>query len=560
MKRLILRIIFLYISVVFVPIYVFAADVTIPGAADAGRISRDRENKFIIEPEKVITPQITKLPIIKAPLDANNISFIMHSISIDGAEAFSPEQLEPLYKQYIEKKITLDKAWEIANIITKFYQEQGYFLSRAYVPEQAFGEGDSVKIKVVEGYAQIIEFDDHLADNYIVKDILNSIKKSKPLNINVLESAVLRLNDINGAQFRAVIQPLKNDNNLDGAVKIVFFKERQKISGSVSIDNYNSKYIGPFEDTISLKGSPGFQNETSLTFLNSMPWIRERYVTVNHNITLSSMFSSDIYGSYAKSYPGYTLEEENVESTAASFGTSLNMSIIRQRQENLAFKIKFDAKNVATDILYTPITRDHVRVARFITAYDRNDILGGHDFFNITASHGVPELGASKSTDDNLSRTGVDPKFKKIELNVTRYQNIGKWTAITSTAMQFAEGPMYSSEQIGYGGQSFGRAYDSSEILGDNGMLGGLELRYNALPSYKSINFIPYGFYDLGKVWSVNDVSSYRNSTGVGMRIDSGSGFYANFTIAQPLTHKINTPPYGNGKNPHILMEAGLRF
>lgn len=560
MKRIILLIIFVYVVATYLPSNTFAQTASIPGAADAGRISRDRENKFILEPQKMTPEQLTKVPATQPPSSAKNISFIMQKLAIEGAVVFSPAQLEPIYKQYIGKQITLDKVWEIADIITKFYQEKGYFLARAYVPEQAFGKGDFVKIKVVEGYAGIVEFDDHLADNYIVQNIINEIKKSKPLNIKILESSLLRLNDIHGAQFKAVIQPLKNENNGYGTVKILLVQEKQKISGSVIINNYNSKYIGPFESSINLKASPWFQNETSLTFLNSMPWARERYASINHNIALSPTFSSDIYGSYTKSYPGFTLEEEHVESAAKSFGTSLNMSVIRQRQENLLFKIKLDARNVATDILYTPIVRDYVRVARFIASYDLNDILDGHDFLNLTASHGIADLGASKRADENLSKIGVNPKFKKIELNATRFQNIGKFTAITSTAMQFSQGPMYSSEQIGYGGQSFGRAYDPSEIVGDSGMLGALEVRYNALPAYKSINLTPYIFYDLGKVWSVNDVSAYRSSAGGGMRIDYGSGFFANLTIAQPLTHKINTPPYGNGKNPHLLIEAGLRF
>jgi hemolysin activation/secretion protein len=56
-----------------------------------------------------------------------------------------------LYEEHIGKDITLDFPWTLADAITSKYRDQGYFLTRAYVPEQDI-KGGVITIKIIEGY------------------------------------------------------------------------------------------------------------------------------------------------------------------------------------------------------------------------------------------------------------------------------------------------------------------------------------------------------------------------------------------------------------------------
>ncbi|MFH7813357.1 ShlB/FhaC/HecB family hemolysin secretion/activation protein, partial [Acetobacter lovaniensis] len=73
--------------------------------------------------------------------------------------------------------------------------------------------------------------------------------------------------------------------------------------------------------------------------------------------------------------------------------------------------------------------------------------------------------------------------------------------ALTSQA-QVASRPLLATAEIGVGGPAFGRAYDYAERTGDNGILGGAELRFDlgrTLPGIVDRTHI-YGAVDGGYV------------------------------------------------------------
>lgn len=548
------------IYIVIVSLTTSALAQALPGSTDAGRIGLEQKKQLPSPPQQEAPTPSIPIPLIKAPESAQKIRFILKDIRFEGVTAFKAQEMEPLYQHYLGKEISLDIVWQITDQLAKLYQDNGYFLSRTFVPAQAIDETGIITIKAVEGYVGVVEIDDSVSRNYVVKNMINQLTMEKPLKIKTLESFMLRLNDLHVGAFRSVVEPLNDTDKNDAAVKLLLVNEKKQLSGSIRFDNYNSMFSGPYQATAALKGDPINLHQTSVTFLNSLPLDKLHSISVNHNIALTPKLSADFDAGYTDSHPGYTLKPSDVESDSSNMSLSLNFQPIRQRRTNLIFKVKLDSKDVATNVLHTALTRDHIRVARVNVTYDRSDPLNGYNFLNATWSHGLTAFDASERTDQNLSRTGVDPKFKKMELNWNRFQNVGSWTGVTSMSMQFAKGPQYSSEQIGYGGQSYGRAYDPSEIVGDQGMLASFELRYDNLPAWKNIHLAPYGFYDIGKVWSVNDDTEGRNSIGLGIKANAKSGLFTNFTVAQPLMHKITTPPYGNGKNPRLLLQVGYEF
>ncbi len=188
-------------------------------------------------------------------------------------------------------------------------------------------------------------------------------------------------------------------------------------------------------------------------------------------------------------------------------------------------------------------------------------MLDGYSFLSVTLSHGLEVFDASTAGQKFLSREGARPDFTKLEYGVTRSQALGDtWTVVTALSGQEASGVLYSSEQFGYGGQAFGRAYDPSEIIGDNGIAASVELKYLGVPSFCGLIFGPYGFYDVGKVWNADQGSESGSSVGGGIRIDSGFGASANILIAEPLSRAVEDPSNGNGKSPRYLFQMSYKF
>jgi hemolysin activation/secretion protein len=120
---------------------------------------------------------------------------------------------------------------------------------------------------------------------------------------------------------------------------------------------------------------------------------------------------------------------------------------------------------------------------------------------------------------------------------------------LASASGQWASGVLYSSEQFGYGGQAFGRAYDASEITGDRGVAGGLELRYDGLRDLQSVTPQPYVFYDVGSVWNKGagqPILQSGASAGLGLRFTTAWQQSGNIGMAWPLTRPVSVPIYGS--------------
>ena len=130
-------------------------------------------------------------------------------------------------------------------------------------------------------------------------------------------------------------------------------------------------------------------------------------------------------------------------------------------------------------------------------------------------------------------------------------------------AGQVASAPLFSSEEFGYGGQRFGRAFDPSEITGDHGVAAGLELFYTDFPRYKSFEFMPFAFVDMGKVWNEDAGvgSSTAASAGFGLNVTHPkSGISASVGMAWPLIREVESPLHGNGSSPRAYFQLRKSF
>ena len=105
---------------------------------------------------------------------------------------------------------------------------------------------------------------------------------------------------------------------------------------------------------------------------------------------------------------------------------------------------------------------------------------------------------------------------------------------------------MLSAEEFGLGGaNSIGRGYDPSEIVGEDGIAGTVELRWES--PYKVSwmdSYSVYGFYDVGKVWNDDAVTTDLEeqslaSTGLGVRANINPLTRAGFMVALPLTRDV---------------------
>lgn len=91
-----------------------------------------------------------------------------------------------------------------------------------------------------------------------------------------------------------------------------------------------------------------------------------------------------------------------------------------------------------------------------------------------------------------------------------------------------------TSEEFGLGGDLFLRAYDPSELIGDYGVAGKAELRYDLRGRTWGATF--YGYHDRGRVSYrlPNTPSESAQSSGLGVRFSIPGGLHGYVEAAKP--------------------------
>ena len=538
---------------------------TVPNAAEADRIMpRKNDDTFRYKKPVTVLPK-KNFSHVQSPAAAKNVHITFKGVHVFGAQAFSEGEFRPLYKEFINKQTTLEVAWIIADRITNQYNARGYFLSRAYVPEQEV-KGGFITIKVVEGYIGDVRLENPELSNGIIDELIADLLTKRPLKTEQLDKFLLTLNDLPGKKFKGVLSSIQSQDEAATRMTLIV-TDASGDSGNIGINNYGSRYIGPHEMLASYKTSLFDLQETSVGFSTSLPTSELQLVSFQHSVIATPDIKIGFSFDKTRAAPGYTLRQYDVKSRAQLYTIDMNYKLIRQKQENLWFDFTFNSNNTNTILQGNRISHDQIRAIRASAAYDAFDDWDGHTIANIKLSQGIDGFGASNTGDLNLTREDARPDFTKAELFIQRQQALDDdLSLVTSAAMQRASGTLYASEQFGYGGQIFGRAYDSSDIIGDHGIAGSLELRYAAPSLFDALSLTPYAFYDIGKTWSERPTegdskAASGSSAGIGARFETSVGVSGNLGIAYPLTRNVAAPIYGaDGNAPRVLFQVSKDF
>lgn len=532
----------------------------LPGSADPSRIKPLNNNEFIPEQlPSVLTPS-SNASTVSIPEGAKNMTLHLNQVKLKGRTAFTEMELAYIYKPYLQKNISLDNIWKFANKITKHYQDAGYFLSRAYIPMQEIENG-VVVIHIVEGYIAEVKLDKAFSERFQIKKLISRLKKNRPINAYNLESFMLQMNELPGQKFRSIVEPINNDNT--GAVQLSLLPKAEGGHLSTQLNNYGSPFLGPYQASATYQDSFLPLQETTFSISASVPADELKSVAFNHAIPLYPDFKLALSGDYINSYPGDSLEVYDIESKSVDVGVKLSWQPIRQRLENLVTSLEISGKNTDSYILSNALlTEDRIRSARLKINYDVADKMNGYNYLSFTVNQGLNILNASEQGDSNLSRSEAVPDFTTFQFDYTRQQNLTRQLmVVTLLSGQIASGPLFSSEEFGYGGQKFGRAYNPSEITGDHGISGSLELLYFGINPWKQISFTPYTFYDLGKVFNEDSegVNQSAASAGFGVDVKHSSGLSGEVGISWPLTLDASNPIYGDGNDPSFILQLSYQ-
>lgn len=495
-------------------------------------------------------------------------SFTLKAIIFEELTTFTPEQLQSDYQQYIGKNVTLATLDEIAANITARYRNAGYILSRAVVPPQKIHDG-KVTIRIVEGYVNTVTFEGlpPLAYGEDTPDLphqyANKILTAHPLDARTLERYLLLMQDLPGVSVHATIRPAAG--NAPGASDIVIAVSQKTVNGFVSIDNRQTRYMGPVEGTLTtnINNQFGWYDHTQLHGTQTAEYNQLHYGEIEHDEPLDSEGTRlSMSLAYTGTHPGYTLADLDMEGSDNMLSTAISHPFIRLRESNLIGIVQFDMHDTRLDVLRTPLYNDRLRIIRAGGNYEFIDGFNAVDKLQVQGSQGLPWDSNNSVTRSNANgRTD----FQKFTAQASHDQQIwGPFEGYVAAKGQMSSTGLLIAEQFALGGADFGSAYDPAEITGDSGVAARAEFRFNGttpspwLPAYQA-----YLFYDAGTVsnhgGNAGLPSTSLTDTGVGVRYNADKSIFGYLEIAKPLTKAVSA--YGNvGYNPRLFFLIGYNY
>jgi hemolysin activation/secretion protein len=485
------------------------------------------------------------LPSTVAPAGAESITLVLRGVTVVGATVYSSDQLTEFYRDLIGHPVTLATVYDIAKRITAKYGADGYVLSRAIVPPQQLSpHGATVRIQVVEGYVDKVEWPAALASyRDFFSYYASRIVADRPANIRTIERYMLLAGDLPGLKFK---NSLKASATVPGAATLVVEVDHKLIDAIARIDNRGSKARGPLEyfTGVTVNNPFGLHDAFTFNYAGAFQTRELQYFNTGYRMVLTPEgFTAFINANYSFGRPGTpALQLLDYKTRSALIESGWSYPFIRQRERNLTVSGLMFASDDQSDILdVSPFTLDRQRGFRVRLEADAADPLNAINQLYLVASQGINGLGAGHGS-GLPSRANGRLDFNKVEATFTRLQPlVERLSLLVSAYGQYAGKPLLGSELCGYGGRSFGRAYDPSQLLGDRCFEALGELRLDVPHSLTDLTQAQlYIFADGGWLHNIAPVAgTLANvdgaSAGGGLRLGYRSVVTADLSVAKAV-------------------------
>ncbi len=519
----------------------------IPSTAQPGTVERQLQTPHApvqsTESSVVTLPAEPQAP----PPNAASLTFRLSTLSVEGNQALSSSALTQPYAGLIGTTVSVERIYAIASDMTARYRDAGYILSSVIVPPQSITDGH-VRLQAVEGYIARISLEGNAGHRQgLFQRMGDKVVSDRPLRNETLERYLLLINDLPGMTAQGVLRP---SPSTPGAAELVVRLRTSHVGFVAGATDRGSHVQGPaqIQASVDLDSVLSLEEESTFQYLQAVPGSELRLYSLDHNERLTaSGLELKLSGSYSDSSPSLAaqLAALNLATSTAQGRVELDYPFIRTRAWNLSARVAYTYNRSKTDTSAGLESQDRLSAVRLGVSADHADAANGVSNLDLEFGRGIHAFGSSEYGDPLASRFDGRPDFSKMTLYVARLQSLGAGFSVLLAANgQLAFNHLLLPEVFGYGGEYFGRAYDASELVGDSGIAGKLELRYTR-ESFNHFGWTGYVFAEDGKVWNrlaaLDKLPSSDSavSVGGGLRVSIASWLSGYAEVTKPTNHVV---------------------
>ena len=500
-------------------------------------------------PADAYRPPTSKTQVPEAPPTAGqpllmDTKVTIRKLQIEGGTVYPLAETAQVYAPLIGRETNLAQLIEATRGITRRYQEDGYLLSYAFLPQQNFENG-LVRVVLVEGYIKDYQQTGDIGSvSAYVDKLAQKLLAERPLTRKTFERYTTLMSRIPGLSVQAQVPP---PGTTDGATHMQIQASRKPFTTSMSLVQKSrggtqallsatSNSQTSMGEQLSVSGlfPPGEDKEHYYRvdynqFINAegtqLALAAERYrADPNSSVQLDGGFelkphqSIDRY-SIGLSHPFIASPTESL-----TLGTRLYVVDQTTRYKLVGFPLSFDIES-------------NLRALAFEGDWRKADaqrlrIISGGLY------QGIDGLGAKARSDLGVAKPDLD--FFRLRLSgVQSDKFFDNWQGVLSGALYWSDNTLPDSERVTFGGQNFGRGYPDDQGSGDKGWGVAYEVNYSFNRTGNWVKILqPYVVVDRAKSW-FNDLPVKANdmsSAAVGLRFGDKKYYNIALEAAKPMS------------------------
>jgi hemolysin activation/secretion protein len=396
-------------------------------------------------------------------------------IVIEGGDLLAPTFLKQISGQFVGRCLGVADIELLLSLITQHYIERGYVTTRAYLPSQDL-KTRRLRILVVEGVIESYRKEGDGAERIFVPGAFPASPGDK-LNLRDLEQGVDQINRLASNNATIDIQPGSSPGK---SIVIIRNKASVPVHANIGYDNLGSRPTGKQSASASLTVDKplGLNERWLLTTRGSLPRDDEHNsdsAALDFSIPWGrSTFSSNVsHSAYQNALLMPSGRHLKTDGTTDTQSVALDRLLFRDQSNRLSFGARLSAqqaRNYVADSLVATSSRN-------LSYLDLNlggntVLLGGVLSGQIGYSRGLTIFGALRDSSD-LSSDAPRAQFEKATLDLNFTRSIVLFGLSPSWSSQFtgqyAETPLYGSQQILIGSTSSVRGFSTASLSGDRG-------------------------------------------------------------------------------------------
>lgn len=480
----------------------------------------------------------------------------------------SPEEQQREYKQFIQQLqlerlqrlqgLTIGQLQQVADIVTRYYHDRGYFLARAIVPAQEVKDG-VVHIRVLEGRLAHVDVvgNKHYSQQVLARPFTPLI--GDLVTVTRTENALLTLTKYPGLSAAGVFKPGPDVGTTDIVINV---NKEKRYDANVRADNEGTEFTGKKRliGTVDWNNPTGDADLLSLTALKTFSPSNSTFGDLRYAhpfFSASNTLALDVSRN-SFDVSGSSFAPGSIGGISKIATLSLQRAFLRSRERNIIGTFDLSRKRADTQFFGRLIGRDDLAVLGAQLNYDSIDSNAGTISTSyirlergLAGAFGVPTDSAieNKQVQPPPSRTGSDnkpatPDFTRLTVNYQLYKNLPSNQGLLFRLNgQYSPDLLSSLEQYVIGGSDNVRALPTSQFLVDTAAFASLEYSVRA-PGFAGKP--AFGGYTWGQVLrlriftdaAVGLLNKPVNSS-TKRETAAGSGVGVEFTIPGTMTANL---------------------